>query len=795
MLRLRHTLRDQRGGTLVEAIVGLLLLSLTISFAAASSINSLRVQSTSERMAAYATATQSIMAKARQADYSDLGFYADDDQVRTGAVTLPVVDDSAAALAEQAIILGEGRPASTSSFDVAPVETFENGGATYRVETFVTAVPPAGGDDISRARRVVVQGEWAPNANAGQLDGTCTGPDVHCSVQMIVRTASGSDIDPSSGESAADSSACTSIDANICESYIRSGRVLDGATMVSDADTARLNSDVDLYARTSVVADSVVATWTYQVASGSVVVPKAKSVELHSLDGGTRWSGLVQADTGDPAGTILPGKVEVTFTATVPGGTVTSTTPAFWTVARDTGSEIDAVTATLADPDSEAWCTPNGTGAPIRVTTTGGSVGMAATGATTAGADRAWATIAVREPDGAVTSQIVAATPVAVDPVTLNLSGTIVQVSTNTTWELTAPGTDSCATSSAASLVLARAIDGSTTTMPLRLAAQPDAAPTPATPDPDPDPEPTPEPTPEPGPAIPAEPAGLRLVSKTPTSATFSWTAVDGATSYETSPAGAVTATSATVTGAPGATVSVRVRAVNEAGPSPWSGSVQAVLPPAAPAGLQVTKIRGKVATLSWNAAVGATSYTLAGAAGASISGTTGTATFTVGSTTAVTVSAVGAGGTTSGASVSVQMPSDRLELGQQLTNASTSGIANIDNRRGTALVSPNGRYVAYLQAAGNFVLYDLTANAAVAYTHNTTIGTTVLVMQTDGNLVLYQGSTALKNTATTGRGAARVIMQDDGNLVVYNASGSPLWARSYGTGNTGAGSTFFQAW
>jgi hypothetical protein len=794
VLRLRHTLRDQRGGTLVEAIVGLLLLSLTISFAAASSINSLRVQSTSERMAAYATATQSIMAKARQADYSDLGFYADDAQVRTGAVTLPVVDDSAAALAEQAILLGETRPASTSSFDVAPVETFENGGATYRVETFVTAVPPADGDDVSRARRVVVQGEWAPTVNAGQLDGTCTGADVHCSVQMIVRTASGSDIDPSTGASAADSSACTSTTPNVCESYIRSGRVLDGATMVSDADTARLNSDVDLYARTSVVADAVVATWTYQVASGSVVVPKAKSVELHSLDGGTRWSGLVEADTGDPAGTILPGKVDVTFTATVPGGSVTSTTPAFWTVARDTGSEIDAVAVTLADPDSEAWCTPNGTGTPIRVTTTGGSVGMSATSATTAGADRAWATIAVREPNGAVTSQIVAATPIAVDPVTLNLSGTILQVSTNTTWELTAPGTASCATSAAASLVLARAIDGSTTTMPLRLAAQPDSAPTPpVTPGPEPTPEPEPEP--EPGPSIPADPSGLRLVTKTPTSATFSWTAVEGATSYETSPAGTLTGTSATVTGAPGATVSLRVRAVNEAGASPWSGAVQAVLPPAAPTGLQVTNIRGKVASLSWNAAAGATGYTLTGASGATISGTKATAVFTIGSTTAVTVSATGAGGTTPGASASVEMPTDRLELGQQLTNASTSGVANIDNRRGTSIVSTNGRYVAYLQAAGNFVLYDLNTNAAVAYTHNTTIGTTRLAMQTDGNLVLYQGSTALKNTATTGRGAARVIVQDDGNLVVYSAAGSPLWARSYGSGNTGAGSTFFQAW
>lgn len=802
MLGMRHTLRDQRGGTLVEAIIGLLLLSIAISLAAGSSINSLRVQAVSERMAAYATATQAIMAKARQADYSDLGFYGNDSGVHTGPVTLPVTDDRSTAIAEQAIVLGDTRPASTSSFDVAPVETFEENGVTYRVETFVTAVPPADGDSVSRARRVVVQGEWAATANAGQLDGTCTGADVHCSVQMIVRTASGSDIDPTSGDSAADSSSCSSPAAAVCEAYIRSGRVLDGATMVTDADVARQSSDVDLYARTSVVADQVTAKWTYQYAYGDTVRTRSVSQGLTSLDGGTRWSGLIPADgrrdaddDGTPKGTIRPGKVDVTFEARVNGAKVTSTVPAFWTVARDTGSDIDGITATLADPDAKTWCTPTGDGTPIRVTTTGGSVGMSPTTPTTAGADRAWAAIATRAPDGTVTSQIVAATPVSVSPVSLNLSGTIVQVSTDTTWELTAPGTTSCATSSAASIVLARAVDGSTTTMPLRLAADPDTVvePEPSTPTPEPTPEPNPEPTP--GPVVPAAPTGLRQISKEPGFVNVRWDAVPGATSYEVTPAGTVNDLVGRIGGNPNETLSIRVRAVNEAGASAWSGAISATLPPAAPTGLQVERIRGRVATISWSPVAGATSYVVTGASGASVNGTTATATMTIGTDAQVSVSAVAPGGTGPSSRVTVQMPSDRLELGQQLVNASTSGGANIDNRRGTAMVSPSGQYVAYLQAAGNFVIYDTTTNAAVAYTHNTTLGTTRLAMQTDGNLVLYQGSAALKNTATNGRGAARVIMQDDGNLVVYSSSGSPLWARSYGSGNTGAGSTFFQAW
>jgi hypothetical protein len=55
------------------------------------------------------------------------------------------------------------------------------------------------------------------------------------------------------------------------------------------------------------------------------------------------------------------------------------------------------------------------------------------------------------------------------------------------------------------------------------------------------------------------------------------------------------------------------------------------------------------------------------------------------------------------------------------------------------------------------------------------------LDMQTDGNLVLYQGPlreepTALWSTGTSGQHAAFVIMQEDGNLVLYNTSEAAIW-------------------
>ena len=51
------------------------------------------------------------------------------------------------------------------------------------------------------------------------------------------------------------------------------------------------------------------------------------------------------------------------------------------------------------------------------------------------------------------------------------------------------------------------------------------------------------------------------------------------------------------------------------------------------------------------------------------------------------------------------------------------------------------------------------------------------LVMQTDGNLVFYNGNTAAWNSRTAGNPGARAVMQDDRNLVVYSRTGRPLYA------------------
>jgi len=94
----------------------------------------------------------------------------------------------------------------------------------------------------------------------------------------------------------------------------------------------------------------------------------------------------------------------------------------------------------------------------------------------------------------------------------------------------------------------------------------------------------------------------------------------------------------------------------------------------------------------------------------------------------------------------------------------------------GQGLTSCDGRFQLVMQTDGNLVLYQAGVGAIW---HSVTFNTDGdrAVMQTDGNLVVYGPSGALFHTGTWGNPGAFLAVQDDGNLVVYSAGGAPLWA------------------
>jgi hypothetical protein len=106
------------------------------------------------------------------------------------------------------------------------------------------------------------------------------------------------------------------------------------------------------------------------------------------------------------------------------------------------------------------------------------------------------------------------------------------------------------------------------------------------------------------------------------------------------------------------------------------------------------------------------------------------------------------------------------LESNSSNILTSTTG-ASITINSGSSIVSDQ-----ILPAGGSII------SSNVLYT---------LVMQTDGNLVLYAGGMRpIWFSGTGGSGATRAVMQADGNFVLYKTNGAPVWWTGTG-GNSGA--------
>lgn len=112
---------------------------------------------------------------------------------------------------------------------------------------------------------------------------------------------------------------------------------------------------------------------------------------------------------------------------------------------------------------------------------------------------------------------------------------------------------------------------------------------------------------------------------------------------------------------------------------------------------------------------------------------------------------------------------SDRLSEGEEL-------------KRGESICSNNGKYTLVLQEDGNLVLYKVEEKLKKALWSSGTFNRAVnrCVMQQDGNLVIYGFSEAIWDTHTSGRPGAFIVMQDDGNLVMFYNKEAIWWTGTH---------------
>ena len=98
----------------------------------------------------------------------------------------------------------------------------------------------------------------------------------------------------------------------------------------------------------------------------------------------------------------------------------------------------------------------------------------------------------------------------------------------------------------------------------------------------------------------------------------------------------------------------------------------------------------------------------------------------------------------------------------------------------GQALQSANGAYRLAMQYDGNLVV-STTAGRPLWASGTGGHRGAYLVMQADGNAVVYGGGRALWHTHTQGNRGARLVLQSDANLVVYRSNGTAAWASKRG--------------
>lgn len=163
---------------------------------------------------------------------------------------------------------------------------------------------------------------------------------------------------------------------------------------------------------------------------------------------------------------------------------------------------------------------------------------------------------------------------------------------------------------------------------------------------------------------------------------------------------------------------------------------------------------------------------------GTNYNATSGTLTFAA-SETSKTVSVQtlndGAIQTSKSFNLNLSAPTGGATLADGSGTASVAEMGEIILRAGQSIASPDGRFLLLMQYDGNLVLYGPDGPMWLTGTHGG--NDRWMIMQADGNLVVYNGANQpLWGTWTQGNPGARLFVQNDGNLVIYNTSNAVLW-------------------
>ena len=95
----------------------------------------------------------------------------------------------------------------------------------------------------------------------------------------------------------------------------------------------------------------------------------------------------------------------------------------------------------------------------------------------------------------------------------------------------------------------------------------------------------------------------------------------------------------------------------------------------------------------------------------------------------------------------------------------------------GNQLTSTNGLLNLIMQGDGNLVLYRTTFGIPLWASNTSGPPGVEAVMQGDGNLVVYSAAgVALFASNTDGHQSAFLLLQDDGNLVIYDGANGGCW-------------------